>query len=153
MVSPTLLSKVRLSNLVASNYLIYNHGRPTADRQKMTAQRITSVTFTENESEYLMSQRLARVATVSPSNEPHVVPITYEFDGKYIYFSGWNISKSLKFRNLQMNNKVAIVVDDLASHDRWSPRGIEIKGTAEPVHSDGGTCLKITPLKKASWGI
>jgi pyridoxamine 5'-phosphate oxidase family protein len=157
MVSPRLLRKARLSNLVASNYQTYNHGPPTAYRQEeeedMTGQRTASVRFTEKESEYLMTQRLARVATVSPSSQPHVVPITYEFDGNYIYFSGWNISKSLKFRNLQMNNKVAIVVDDIATQDRWSPRGIEIRGTAEPIQCDGGVCLKITPLRKTSWGI
>ena len=119
----------------------------------MTRQRSASVKFTEKESEYLMTQRLARVATVSPSGQPHVVPIVYEFDGQFIYFSGWNIVRSVKFRNLQMNNKVAIIIDDIASKDRWSPRGIEIRGTAEPIYCDGGICLKITPLKKASWGL
>jgi pyridoxamine 5'-phosphate oxidase family protein len=154
MVSSSLLSKVALSSSVAKDYQTYIP-EPAAEKrqERMTRQRSTSVRFTEKESEYLMTQRLARVATVSPSGQPHVVPIVYEFDGQFIYFSGWNIARSVKFRNLQMNNKIAIVVDDLASHDRWSPRGIEIKGTAEPVHSDGGTCLKITPLKKASWGI
>ncbi len=113
----------------------------------------TTVTFTEDENEYLMTQRLARVATVSSSGEPHVVPVVYEFDGQYIYFGGWNLTKSVKFRNLQMNNKVAIVVDDIALQDRWSPRGIEIRGTVAPVYCKDGTCLRITPLKKASWGL
>ncbi len=154
MVSPSLLRKVALSNLVANDYQIYKHGHTVENRREnMVRQKITSVKFTDKESEYLMTQRLARLATVSPSEQPHVVPIVYEFDGQFIYFSGWNIVKSLKFRNLQMNNKVAIVVDDIASNDRWSPRGIEVRGTAEPVHCDGGTCLKVTPLKKASWGI
>ena len=140
--------------MVSSNYLTYNLAPGSANRQElMTGQRITSVRFTEKESEYLMTRRLARVATVSSSAEPHVVPVAYEFDGQYIYFGGWNLAKSRKFRNLQMNNRVAIVIDDVASLERWSPRGIEIRGTAEPVQCDGGICLKITPLKKVSWGI
>jgi len=154
-VSQTLLRQISLTYLVATNYQIYmpDHFLPDREASMAGQEESAAVKFTEDESEYLMTQRLARLATVSPSGEPHVVPVVYEFDGQYIYFSGWNLTKSVKFRNLQMNNRVAIVVDDVALRDRWSPRGIEIRGTAEPVHCSGGTCLKITPLKKASWGL
>ena len=46
--------------------------------------------FTEKEKEYIKSQRLARMATVSSgstsdiaSNQPDVVPVGFDFDGEY----------------------------------------------------------------------
>ncbi len=111
------------------------------------------VSFTEREAEYLMENRLGRIATVSLDQQPHVVPIVCEFDGRYIYFSGWNLKKSLKFRNMVGNNKVALVVDDLAPVDRWAPRGIEIRGVAEEIEKDGYLYVRITPLRKVSWGL
>src|SRR5881397_3851580 len=69
-----------------------------------------SVKFTEKEAEYLVEQRLGRIATASPDLEPHVVPVGFEFDGSYIYFGGWSLGRTLKFRNIMRNNKVAFVV-------------------------------------------
>ena len=110
------------------------------------------VDFTDREVEFLKGQRLGRLATVSLDGQPHVVPVAYEFDGKFIYFGGYNLAKSLKFRNIKKNPKVAFVVDDLVSVKPWNPRGIEIKGVAETVQRDGVLNIKITPITKASWG-
>ncbi|TLY14033.1 MAG: PPOX class F420-dependent oxidoreductase [Thaumarchaeota archaeon] len=113
-----------------------------------------SVKFTEKEAEYLVEQRLGRVATASPDLEPHVVPVGFEFDGSYIYFGGWNLERSLKFRNIMRNNKVAFVVDDLVSMRPWRVRGIEIRGFAEKVEcEEGRVCVRITPTRKVSWGL
>ncbi len=113
------------------------------------------VNFSDEEVEFLGENRLARIATVSKDElQPHVVPITYEFDGRYFYFGGWSLKKSLKFRNLKRNNKVALVVDDLKSIDPWRPRGLEIRGAAEIVErEDEGIYVRITPQRKVSWGI
>ncbi len=116
-------------------------------------QRTTRVRLTERETDYLTEKRLGRLATVSPSFQPHVVPVTYEYDGGYLYFSGWNLKKSLKFRNIQWNNRVALVVDDLISADPWLPRGIEIRGVAEVMGEDGRDYVRVTPLRKTSWGL
>jgi len=109
--------------------------------------------FTEKEAKFLTEQRLGRVATVSPGMEPHVVPVVFEFDGTYIYFGGWNLAKSLKFRNIMMNNRVAFVVDDVVSTRPWRPRGLEVRGIAEKVECEGAVCVRITPLRKVSWGL
>ena len=111
---------------------------------------IDTVKFSEKEWTFLKEQRLGRLATVSPNMQPHVVPVAFEFDGSYIYFGGWNLKKSLKFRNILQNNKVAFVVDDLVSVNPWAPRGIEIKGIAEILR--GKDYVKIVPFKKSSWG-
>lgn len=131
------------------------------------------VAFTEKESEFLSESKLGRVATVSRSLQPHVVPIVYEFDGQFIYFGGYNLTQSLKFRNMEQNNKVAFVVDDLASEKPWRPRGIEIRGVVQVLFGNGETYskkaapeggepagklpaaqpyVKIIPRTKKSWG-
>jgi pyridoxamine 5'-phosphate oxidase family protein len=106
-----------------------------------------AVRFSEKESTFLKEQRLGRIATVSSNMQPHVVPVAFEFDGSYLYFGGWNLKNSLKFRNILQNNKVAFVVDDLVSVNPWTPRGVEIKGIAEILR--GKDYVKIVPFKKS----
>ena len=89
------------------------------------------IVFSDKEIEYLKSQRLARIATAAYSSlpsssssagsiiiQPDVVPVGFDFDGKYFYYvSGINILKSTKYKNVLKNNKVALVIDDLKSVD------------------------------------
>jgi len=113
-----------------------------------------TVGFSDPEAEYLAENFIGRVATTSPSGQPHVVPVGYRFDGNTITFGGWNLSKSLKFRNLMSNDKVAFVVDDIVSTKPWKVRGIEVRGRAEPVVSnDGVSMIRIFPLNIRSWGL
>ena len=110
--------------------------------------------FSEAEAEYLSENIIGRIATVSPSGQPHVVPVAYRFDGSTITFGGWNLVRSLKFRNLMANDKIAFVVDDLASVKPWKARGVEIRGKAEAAtSSDGVTMVTIIPLNIRSWGL
>jgi pyridoxamine 5'-phosphate oxidase family protein len=119
----------------------------------MGKQENNVVEFSEKESKYLKEQRLGRIATASPDIQPHVVPVAFEFDGSHFYFGGWNLEKSLKFRNIRQNNKVAFVVDNLVSVDPWRVSGVEIKGIAEINKRNGNEYVKITPLRKSSWGL
>jgi pyridoxamine 5'-phosphate oxidase family protein len=113
-----------------------------------------AASFSESEAQYLAENFIGRVATASLSGQPHVVPVGYRFDGTSITFSGWNLSRSLKFRNLTANAKVAFVVDDIVSTNPWRVRGVEIRGRAEPVGSkDGVTAVRIIPLNIRSWGL
>jgi pyridoxamine 5'-phosphate oxidase family protein len=111
-----------------------------------------AVTFTDEEVAFLTQSRLARVATVSNEGEPHVVPVVYEFDGTAFYFTGWNLERSLKFKNLVENKKVALVVDDLVTVSPWRPRGLEVRGVAELGNESGRPYVKVCPLVKRSWG-
>ena len=43
------------------------------------------MSFSEEEINYLQSQRLARIATVSADGQPDVAPVGFEFDGTYVY--------------------------------------------------------------------
>jgi pyridoxamine 5'-phosphate oxidase family protein len=116
------------------------------------------MSFTQEEIEYLRSQRLARIATVGPDGQPDVAPVAFEVDGDVIYISGYAADRTRKFRNIRAGNeKVAIVVDDLASTDPWTPRYLRIYGTAELVERNGQfgqtTYMKITPTISWSWNL
>jgi pyridoxamine 5'-phosphate oxidase family protein len=110
--------------------------------------------FREEEAAFLAEGFIGRVATVSPSGQPHVVPVAYKFDGKTIAFGGWNLEKSLKFRNMMSNQKVAFVVDEIVSTRPWRVKGLEVRGRAEPIHgSEGVTGVRIIPVNIRSWGL
>ena len=99
---------------------------------------MTNRLFSQNEIEYLKSQRLARIGTAAISNEGYiqtdVTPVGFDF-----------------------------VIDDLKSVDPWDPRGIKVYGTADVVTRQGGymdstghanpSYIRISPKKKWSWGI
>jgi pyridoxamine 5'-phosphate oxidase family protein len=74
--------------------------------------------FSEEETAYLRSQRLARIATVSTDGQPDVVPVGFEFDGTYLYVGGLDPNTTRRARNVRSGNtKVALVIDDLVSTD------------------------------------
>ena len=94
--------------------------------------------FTDAELEYLKSQRLARIAT-SSKGQPHVVPLAFRYNSETdtIDVGGHDFAARKKYRDVQGNPRVAIVIDDLASVDPWRPRMIEIRGNAEILPTGG----------------
>lgn len=122
--------------------------------------------FSKKEVEYLKSQRLARISTVSPEDlQPDVSPVGFDFDGEYFYVGGFTLSKTRKYKNVLKNDKVALVIDDLETVNPWAPRGIRIYGTADIVARQGGymdgahsssspqSYIRIRPLRKWSWAV
>jgi len=119
--------------------------------------------FTQEEIQYLSSQRLGRLATVGPDGQPHVVPLAFRYNPEHdtIDISGHDFAKRKKWRDVQKNPKVALVVDDLVSTQPWRPRGIEIRGEAEVLHSGGkevnpyfnDEMFRIRPKRIYTWGL
>lgn len=114
------------------------------------------MSFTAEEIAYIRSQRLARVATVAADGQPDVVPVGFEFDGTHFYIGGFDPANTRRTRNIQAgNDKVALVIDDLASVSPWSPRYLRVYGTAELVeretHFGRQPVMKITPT--VSWSL
>lgn len=122
----------------------------TANRE---VQGRNAARFSDAEAEYLAENFIGRVATASPSGQPHVVPVGYRFDGATITFGGRNLVKSLKFRNLMSNEKVAFVVDDIEPPNRLHARGVEVRGVAEPTTTEGVPAVRVIPLNIRSWGL
>ena len=119
--------------------------------------------FTNEEMEYLNSQILGRLATVGPDGQPHVVAVSFRYNAQLdtIDIGGHDFAKRKKYRDVQRNPRVALIVDDLQSVNPWRPQGIEVRGEAE-VLSSGGEALgpgfapdmfRIRPRRIVSWGI
>jgi pyridoxamine 5'-phosphate oxidase family protein len=99
-------------------------------------------TFTHAETEYLSKGLLGRLATVGPDGSPHVTPLGVFYDPQDQTLvigghTGTNMAASKKFRDARRHPHVAVVVDDLASIDPWTPRYVEVRGDAE-THLEGG---------------
>lgn len=74
-------------------------------------------------------------------------------EGRF-HVSGFNIEKTLKYRNVCQNERLAFVIDDLVSVEPWAPRGLKVHGIGRIISGLGGTPLiEITPTRKWSWGI
>jgi pyridoxamine 5'-phosphate oxidase family protein len=114
-------------------------------------------TFTDRELEYLgerRPERLGRIATVGKDGTPHVVPVGWRLNGELesIDVGGMDLAKTKKFRDARRTGRASIVIDDLASVDPWSPRGIEVRGRAEIVE-DRRVLIRIHPKRVVSWGL
>ena len=117
--------------------------------------------FSEPEVQYLKSQRLARIATVNHKGQPDVVPVAFEFDGKYFWVGSHSqdiFLRTRKYHNVKDGNKlVALAVDDMESIDPWRPRQVKLYGTAEVLDHKGvfgpGKYLRVTPKVSWSFGI
>jgi pyridoxamine 5'-phosphate oxidase family protein len=70
------------------------------------------------------------------------------------------MGRTKKWRNLQKNPKVALVVDDIVSLRPWRVRGVDIRGEAELLvgpHELGPhfseEVIRIHPRRIHSWGL
>lgn len=109
--------------------------------------------FTDREIAYLRSQPLMRFASASLSGRPDVAPVVFELDGDDILTSGFDIASTVRYRNVRENPRVTVVIDDLASVNPWSPRGVKIIGTCTIEAADTGERFRIAPQVVISWAI
>jgi pyridoxamine 5'-phosphate oxidase family protein len=122
--------------------------------------------FKPREIAYLQAARLGRLATIAPNGSPQASPVgfTYNEQLETIDISGYRMSQSQKFRNIATNDKVAFVVDDIASRNPWRVRCLEIRGTAEQATAAEGqlgaagdgldsAIIRITPRRIISFGL
>jgi pyridoxamine 5'-phosphate oxidase family protein len=117
--------------------------------------------FSEEEIEYMASQRLGRVATVGPDGQPHVVPTSFRYNPEHdaIDVGGLRMTQTKKFRDVQRTGRASIVIDDVPPP--WKPRMIEIRGRAETFPSGGkafgksfeDAIVRIYPARIVSFGI
>ena len=106
--------------------------------------------FTQKEVEYLREQRLGRLATVSASGGPHVVPVGFRVDPELgvVDIRGRDMGRTKKFRDVAQAGRVAFVVDDVLPP--WRARGVEVRGRAEVL---GDESIRIFPERIVGWGI
>jgi pyridoxamine 5'-phosphate oxidase family protein len=105
----------------------------TTDNERTRNER-TEQGFTQQQLDYLASQRLGRLATVDAGGRPQNNPVGFSVqDDGTIAIGGYDLAATRKFRNVRANGYAALVVDDLASVDPWHVRGVEIRGRAEAL--------------------
>ena len=118
--------------------------------------------LTTRESRYLSGQRLGRLATVSASGQPFNKPVGFFVDAErgVIDIGGARMANTAKWRHIQENPQVSLVVDDLASVRPWRVRGVEIRGRAEqvedweaPYAGYARQAIRIHPERIVSWGL
>jgi pyridoxamine 5'-phosphate oxidase family protein len=117
--------------------------------------------FTDDELEYLKTQRLGRLATINKHGAPQIAPVTYLYNTELdtIDIGGLHNGESQKFRNVAPNGLASFVIDDVLPP--FQPRGIEIRGHAEAL-PDGGQAIspnfspaliRLTPGRVISWNL
>jgi pyridoxamine 5'-phosphate oxidase family protein len=124
------------------------------------------MTFTAREKQYLSSHPLGRLATIGPSGAPmnHPVTCSVDLDTGVVDVGGPGLSTSRKARNIEVEPRVSIVIDDVADEPvgpgGQRGRGLEIRGRAELVATqrpmiEGFTSevLRIWPSRIRSWNV
>ena len=119
--------------------------------------------FTDEELDYLDSQRIGRLATSHPDGTLQNNPVGFGVNRELgtIDIGGYNMSRSRKFRNVAENGRAAFVLDDVYSTDPWRVRFLEIRGWAEavpepPDASDqmgGSPIIRLHPTRILSIGL
>jgi pyridoxamine 5'-phosphate oxidase family protein len=121
--------------------------------------------FTDAEYVYLAGHPLGRLATIGPDGAPQVHPVALWLDKAdgTIHIGGPALARSQKFRNVQADPRVSLVVDDQAETPNpigQTGRGIEVRGRAEIVMLDppliagfSNETLRIRPHRIIAWNI
>ena len=126
--------------------------------------------FTEPERSYLDGSLLGRLATVGADGMPHVAPLRWFYDSTsdtLILGGHEDFATTKKFRDARRHGLATLIIDDIASFDPFTPRGIEIRGRAE-THIEGGeevgrrlglryplssAWIRLIPVRVVSWGL
>ncbi|MFM8240615.1 MAG: PPOX class F420-dependent oxidoreductase [Actinomycetota bacterium] len=109
--------------------------------------------FTDAEMAYLHSQPLMRFASASLSGRPDVAPVVFQIDGDDIVTAGFDITTTVRYRSIQSNPRATVVIDDLASKNPWSPRGVKVIGSCVVEQGPDGERFCIRPEVIISWGV
>lgn len=132
------------------------------ERSSGTTMSSMALRLSQAERDYLDTQRLGRLATVADDGQPQNNPVGFFVNDELgvIDIGGRAMGQTKKFRNVQANPLVSLVVDDLASVKPWHVRGVEIRGHAEarsdwqpPYPGYSREAIRIHPARVISWGL
>jgi PPOX class probable F420-dependent enzyme len=104
---------------------------------------------------FIAAHRVGRLATVSPSQEPHIVPVVYAYDGEHVYVVLDEKPKSLppprlkRVRNIESNARVSLLIDEY--DEDWSKLAwVRIDGIAR-ILSHADTTTRAIELLRAKY--
>jgi pyridoxamine 5'-phosphate oxidase family protein len=107
------------------------------------------MSLTDVEQQFLARQALGHLATVGADGGPQVKPLGFTYNRTLgtIDIAGFNMTSSAKYRNVQTNPRVALVVDEVTEPTMEGAHFLEIRGIAEvvtdAVPSDGHLASEI----------
>jgi uncharacterized protein len=132
-----------------------------------------NIKFSDKEIQFLLNNEVCRVATVSPGNIPHVVPVSYIFIDNSVFFA--TDYNTRKYKNLKKSKNLALVID---IYDSTHNRAVAIQGTGEfiergedfkkmydifyrkfewvrqePWKEGEAPFVAVKPFRKISWGL
>jgi pyridoxamine 5'-phosphate oxidase family protein len=111
---------------------------------------------------YLNGLSVGRLATVGPDGAPQNKPVAYHYNpaSGTIDIGGFNMGGSAKYRNVGINPRVALVVDDAIGEGPSGLRFLEVRGHAEQARVDapidegpGSYLIRIHPRRVVSWNV
>lgn len=94
-----------------------------------------------------------RFASASLTGRPDVATVVFTVEDDAIVTAGFDIAKTVRYRNIQANPRATVVIDDLASVEPWTPRGIKVRGGAAIERDGSGERFRIVPEVIWSWGV
>ena len=132
-----------------------------------------NIKFSDKEIQFLLNNEVCRVATVSPGNIPHVVPVSYIFIDNSVFFA--TDYNTRKYKNLKKSKNLALVID---IYESTHNRAVAIQGTGEfiergedfkkmydifyrkfewvrqePWKEGEAPFVAVKPFRKISWGL
>lgn len=110
--------------------------------------------FTARERAYLDASKLGRMATLGRDGSPQVKPVSIHLppDRDIVIVMGHDLDRSAKWRNLDRDPRVAIVIDHLGDGTYSSVNGIEIRGTATLANTTH-PAIAIHPYRILAWNL
>ena len=136
--------------------------------------------LTEAQARWLRNSPVAHLATADATGAPHVIPVCYVFDGRFIYSvldrkpKNVPLTRLRRVRNIQDNPRASLVVDHY--EDDWQRLGyLLVAGRAEllvdgkerveavrllrekypqyrSMDVDENPVIKLTPERIVAWG-
>ncbi len=117
--------------------------------------------FTEKELEYMATQRLGRLATLTKDGAPHLSAVGFRYNPELdtIDIGGRDLPGTAKWREVKRDGRVSFLIDDV--QPPWTPRSMEIRGHAETIEADGTAMnsnfgpglIRIKPTRVVALGI
>ncbi len=136
--------------------------------------------LTRDQSRFLAGARVGRLATSDSSNNPHVVPVCFAFDGAAIYIvldrkpKSIELTRLRRVRNILSNPRASLVVDHyeedwrnlryvlvscraglLSGEQDEAARAIAMLREKYPqyreMNLEGSPVIKLTPQRFAAW--
>jgi pyridoxamine 5'-phosphate oxidase family protein len=118
------------------------------------------MTLTEVERKFLDRQQRGHLSTIGPDGAPQVKPLGFSYNEALgtIDITGFNMGGSAKYRNIQLNPRVAFVVDEVTEPTMEGSHFLEIRGIAEAATGtpDGhlaAEIIRIYPQRVLAWNV